>query len=225
MIALLLLLACPPGPISDAIAAATANPIERAELHRIAQRESRCDPFVSVHPEDAWAGSRMHADAVAAGWLDPDECPAHALGDGSGWAPRGAWGVSPAWTVRFAAGCMTHADEWIESPAECAYTIAAQRARRGWSSLEWIGCGVGPEAHDDPASAAVLALAWGRLQGSTCSDRARAWVGAGTFDARPWWRRVASVHAQCGPWDSAIFALSLTPLWRALAFALIPPIR
>lgn len=93
-------------PVHAAIDAATPRQDLRLELRRICKRESRCRASVREHVGDHWAGRRMWEGAVRRGWLRPDECPEHEMGRSGRWAPRGGWGVSPAWTVgRFAGEC------------------------------------------------------------------------------------------------------------------------
>lgn len=91
-------------PVHEAIDKATTDPDLRVELRRICQRESHCEP-ITIHAADAGGGARRWKRAVARGYLHPETCPAHALGDGAQWSTYGPFGIASAWTVRFAGSC------------------------------------------------------------------------------------------------------------------------
>ncbi len=84
-----------------------------AFLLRVAALESTSRP-VGVHRGDARLGRVMYERATRTGWLRPRACPGHRLAadrerrPGRGWGPRGAWGVSAAYGLRWAglAGCL-----------------------------------------------------------------------------------------------------------------------
>ena len=90
-----------------------AATVGAAFLLRVAALESTSRP-VGVHRGDARLGRRMYERATRAGWLRPRACPGHRLAadrerrPGRGWGPRGAWGVSAAYGLRWAglAGCL-----------------------------------------------------------------------------------------------------------------------
>lgn len=121
MLALALVLAV--SPVYDAIDTATSDPALRLELRRVCLRESRCRA-VGSHPRDGWAGRRMYEGALRRGWVDPDACPEHAASPSAAeWAPRGPFGVSPAYVVRFAPGCLP--PEALDDPATSARLVVA----------------------------------------------------------------------------------------------------
>jgi len=146
----------------------------REELRRVCTRESNCEQ-VAHHEADGWSGERFWRGAVAKGWLAPEECPSHDLGEHpEDWAPRGAWGVSPAYTLRFAD------DENEDGVRDC-----------------W-----GPEVHDDPWVAARLMVRWvvaiGKRGYGSCEDRVRVWVGVGRWKRLSPERQAATIARQCG---------------------------
>lgn len=144
------------------------------ELKRVCTRESHCEQ-VAHHEADGWSGRRFWEGAVAKGWLQPEVCDEHALGDHpEDWAPRGSWGVSPAYTLRFAD------DENEDGEPDC-----------------W-----GPEAHDDPWRAARLTVRWALAlhKGgyTSCADRVRVWVGVGRWQRLSPADRLLKIVKQCG---------------------------
>lgn len=78
---------------------------------------------VGVHRDHATrvAGRRFWARGAAAGWLDPETCPEHALGDGDRWGPRGVAGLVAAYSVRHLGPCV--APELLDVPIVSAVVV------------------------------------------------------------------------------------------------------
>lgn len=123
-----------------------------AFLRRVAMLESSSRP-VGVHTRDRWLGQAMWEAAARVGWLRPDVCPGHALraggSRGEGWAPRGAWGVSAAYGLRWtgAVGCLL-GPAILDVPAVGAVAAAGHlrhcsRVRRTRDPLALRACWAG----------------------------------------------------------------------------------
>ena len=149
----------------------------RDELRRICKREAWCGRFrhVKIHEGDAWAGSRFYVGAVRRGWLDPDQCPAHARPESrdefAQWSVRGAFGMAAAYHVRHL--------------------------------VPYLGECVAPEVLDHPGVAAWAAVLYiedlcKRTDVCDCPGRARQWAGAGNWGRRTYARNRESVVKQCG---------------------------
>lgn len=114
-----------------AIDSATTDPELRAELRRVCWRESQCLP-IGPHTKTVGVdaarrgGQRFHAAAVRAGYLDPERCEAHELGDPIRWSTRGAFGQIAAFTVRYLPACS--APKLLDDPAVAA-RAAVRHAR------------------------------------------------------------------------------------------------
>jgi hypothetical protein len=142
------------------------------------------------------------------------------------WHAGDASGGRARWRAAVARG-------WID-PETCPDHALGKAAR--WTSYgpfglaaAWavplLGSCVGPEALDDPRTAARAVVAWVdrlcRRQGAcTCEDRTRWWVGPGRWETRSRWSQLASVERQCGavPWWRWAGAVAVDG-WRALGQA------
>jgi len=159
----------------DAIDQATDDPDLRLELRRICKRESWCNRWgmIADHTNDGWAGERMWKRAVAKGWLTPETCGAHALGDPTHWTCRGLFGHSAAYAIRHIdpdtyLGCIgpdTLDDPYRAAEAAVAYTEHLCE----------------------------------RLDACTCEDRTRWWAGPGVWVTRSRLRNLRAIETQCGP--------------------------
>lgn len=129
-----------------------------------------------------------------------------------------SWASDLAWSKAVDAGqldpidCDAHA--WAEGEWSTRGLFGMNAAR----SIGSLGC-KGPDAMDDPATAASLALdtfascsRWSGVPGQrrrlpcTCIDHTRLWVGAGVWARRPLFgkrSRLTSVARQCGPGAAA----------------------
>lgn len=115
------------GPLDASVAAAH---IERrldlaAEVRALALVESR-GQVVGVHREHARrvAGRRFWVAAARVGWLSPETCEAHLVGDGDRWGVRGAHGLAAAYSVRYLGACV--APEVLDQPLVSA-VVAVRR--------------------------------------------------------------------------------------------------
>ncbi len=115
------------GPLDASVAAAhlERRPDLAAEVRQLARVESRGER-VGVHREHARRvpGRRFWASAVRAGWLAPEVCPAHVLGDGEAWGVRGPHGHAAALAVRYLGACV--APEVLDEPLVSA-VVAVRR--------------------------------------------------------------------------------------------------
>lgn len=125
-----------------------------AFLLRVAALESTSRP-VGVHRGDARLGREMYEKSTRAGWLRPRACPGHRLAadrerrPGRGWGPRGSWGVSAAYGLRWTglAGCLL-GPAILDAPAVGALAAAGHarhcaRVRRTRDPDELRACWAG----------------------------------------------------------------------------------
>ncbi len=134
-----------------AIDRSTQDPELRAELRRICRRESACNWIGAVthHEGDAAGGRARWRMAVARGWLHPERCDEHQLGDPARWTSYGPFGVAAAWTVRYAGACA--GPEALDDPRVAARAVVSWMhslcRRQGACDCEgrtrwWVGPGV-----------------------------------------------------------------------------------
>lgn len=114
-------------PLDAAVAAAhlERRPDMADEVRALAVVESR-GIRVGVHRGHARRrpGAAFWRRAVGAGWLDPDRCSEHALGDGDRWGVRGPLGHGAALAVRHLGRCA--APELLDEPLVAA-VVAVRR--------------------------------------------------------------------------------------------------
>lgn len=98
----------------EAIELVTSDRETREELAAIVESESH-GHAIGVHAKvnprlRRRPGAAAWRRAVAAGWLSPKTCPAHALdvedAEGEAWGPRGVAGQIAAYTLRRVAPCV-----------------------------------------------------------------------------------------------------------------------
>lgn len=115
------------GPLDASVAAAhlERRPDLAAEVRQLARVESR-GVVVGVHRGHARrvSGRRFWAAAVRAGYLMPETCEEHQLGDGDRWGVRAAHGHAAALAVRYLGACV--APEVLDEPLVSA-VVAVRR--------------------------------------------------------------------------------------------------
>lgn len=115
------------GPLDASVAAAhlERRPDLAAEVRQLARVESRGEA-VGIHRGHARrvGGRRFFALAVRAGYLAPETCEAHHVGDGDRWGVRGAHGLAAAYSVRYLGACV--APEVLDEPLVSA-VVAVRR--------------------------------------------------------------------------------------------------
>lgn len=115
------------GPLDASVAAAhlERRPDLAAEVRQLARVESR-GVAVGIHREHARrvSGRRFFELAARAGYLAPETCEAHHVGDGDRWGIRGAHGLAAAYSVRYLGACV--APEVLDEPLVSA-VVAVRR--------------------------------------------------------------------------------------------------
>jgi len=88
----------------DAVQSVTDDESFRSELWRVCKRESMCNWQRAVdhhRGETASRGRLRWSRAVKKGWLRPEECEHHQLGDDpKRWTVRGPYGTATAYVLR-----------------------------------------------------------------------------------------------------------------------------
>jgi len=121
------LVSLPPAEASITAARLLGAPGWASEVVDLVAVESR-GVAVGIHRRHARrvAGRVFYQRAVAAGWLDPEACPEHALGDGDRHGVRGAHGLVAAYSVRWLWTCA--APELLDVPIVSAVVVVRRLA-------------------------------------------------------------------------------------------------